>query len=91
MTVNKEIYTKITKYTESIKANANKTEKEQLVSLMEKFDISSSEAYTLIEKELGDNESMDLFRASLHMEMRNPKRHLAKGVPSFRDIDEEDW
>ena len=81
----------MTRYTESIRANANKTEKEQLISIMEKFDISSSEAYTLIEKELGDNESMDLFRASLHMEMRNPKRHLAKGVPSFRDLDEEDW
>ena len=34
----------MTRYTESIRANANKTEKEQLVSLMEKFNISLEEA-----------------------------------------------
>lgn len=81
----------MTRYTESIRANANKTEKEQLTSLMEKFDLSAQEAYTLIEKELGDNESLDLFRASLHVEMNSPKKHLVKGIPSFRDLDEGDW
>ena len=34
----------MTRYTESIRANVNKTEKEQLVSLMEKFNISLEEA-----------------------------------------------
>ena len=45
----------MTRYTESIRANANKTEKEQLVSLMEKFNISLKEARKAITKEIGDD------------------------------------
>ena len=43
----------MTRYTESIRANVNKTEKEQLVSLMEKFNISLKEARMAITKEIG--------------------------------------
>ena len=53
----------MTRYTESIRANVNKTEKEQLVSLMEKFNISASEALNAITEELGEH-SLRLFEAS---------------------------
>ena len=43
----------MTRYTESIRANANKTEKEQLVSLMEKFNISVDDAMDALTEELG--------------------------------------
>ena len=45
----------MTIYTELIRANANKTEKEQLVSLMEEFNISLTEARKAITKEIGNN------------------------------------
>lgn len=88
MTVNKEIHKKMTRYTESIRANANKTEKEQLVSLMEKFNISASEALNAITEELGEH-SLRLFEASWELEREANKSHQIGA--SFVDLDDEDW
>ena len=78
----------MTRYTESIRANANKTEKEQLVSLMEKFNISSSEALNAITEELGEH-SLRLFEASWELEREANKSHHIGA--SFVDLDDEDW
>ena len=78
----------MTKYTESIKANANKTEKEQLVSLMEKFNISASEALDAITEEFGEH-SLRLFEASWELEREANKSHHIGA--SFVDLGDEDW
>ena len=78
----------MTRYTESIRANVNKTEKEQLVSLMEKFNISSSEALNAITEELGEH-SLRLFEASWELEREANKSHHIGA--SFVDLDDEDW
>ena len=78
----------MTRYTESIRANANKTEKEQLVSLMEKFNISASEALNVITEELGEH-SLRLFEASWELEREANKSHHIGA--SFVDLDDEDW
>lgn len=51
----------MTRYTEFIRANANKTEKEQLVSLMEKFNISVDDAMDALTEELGGITNSDKF------------------------------
>ena len=78
----------MTRYTESIRANANKTEKEQLVSLMEKFNISASEALDAITEEFGEH-SLRLFEASWKLEREANKSHQIGA--SFVDLDDEDW
>ena len=78
----------MTRYTESIRANANKTEKEQLVSLMEKFNISASEALNAITEEFGEH-SLRLFEASWELEREANKSHHIGA--SFIDLDDEDW
>ena len=78
----------MTRYTESIRANANKTEKEQLVSLMEKFNISASEALDAITEEFGEH-SLRLFEASWELE-REANKSDQIGA-SFVDLDDEDW
>lgn len=78
----------MTRYTESIRANANKTEKEQLVSLMEKFNLSASEALDVITEEMG-GDSMRFFEASWSLE-REANKSQTMGA-SFVDLDEEDW
>ena len=78
----------MTRYTESIRANANKTEKEQLVSLMEKFNISASEALDAITEEFGEH-SLRLFEASWELEREANKSHHIGA--SFVDLDDEDW
>ena len=78
----------MTRYTESIRANVNKTEKEQLVSLMEKFNISASEALNAITEEFGEH-SLRLFEASWELEREANKSHLIGA--SFVDLDDEDW
>lgn len=78
----------MTRYTESIRANANKTEKEQLVSLMEKFNISASEALNAITEEFGEH-SLRLFEASWELEREANKSHHIGA--SFVDLDDEDW
>ena len=79
----------MTRYTESIRANANKTEKEQLVSLMEKFNISASEALDAITEEFGEH-SLRLFEASWELE-REANRPQVKMGANFADLDDEDW
>ena len=76
------------RYTESIRANANKTEKEQLVSLMEKFNISASEALDAITEEFGEH-SLRLFEASWELEREANKSHHIGA--SFVDLGDEDW
>ena len=78
----------MTRYTESIRANANKTEKEQLVSLMEKFNISASEALDAITEEFGEH-SLRLFEASWELEIEANKSHHIGA--SFVDLGDEDW
>ena len=78
----------MTRYTESIRANANKTEKEQLVSLMEKFNISASEALNAITEEFGEH-SLRLFEASWELEREANKSHHIGA--SFVDLGDEDW
>lgn len=78
----------MTRYTESIRANVNKTEKEQLVSLMEKFNISASEALNAITEEFGEH-SLRLFEASWELEREANKSHHIGA--SFVDLDDEDW
>ena len=78
----------MTRYTESIRANANKTEKEQLVSLMEKFNISASEALDAITEEFGEH-SLRLFEASWELEREANKSHHIGA--SFVDLGDEDW
>ena len=78
----------MTRYTESIRANANKTEKEQLVSLLEKFNISASEALNAITEEFGEH-SLRLFEASWELEREANKSHHIGA--SFVDLDDEDW
>ena len=78
----------MTRYTESIRANVNKTEKEQLVSLMEKFNISASEALDAITEEFGEH-SLRLFEASWELEREANKSHHIGA--SFVDLDDEDW
>ena len=78
----------MTRYTESIRANANKTEKEQLVSLMEKFNISASEALNAITEEFGEH-SLRLFEASWELEREANKSHHIGA--SFVDLDDQDW
>ena len=78
----------MTRYTESIRANTNKTEKEQLVSLMEKLNISASEALNAITEELGEH-SLRLFEASWELEREANKSHHIGA--SFVDLDDEDW
>ena len=91
MTVNKEIYTKITKYTESIKANANKTEKEQLVSLMEKFNISVYEAMDILIEELGESvyDSLDYLKAYWDLEDSSKEKEITN-VVDYKNLG-EDW
>ena len=91
MTVNKEIYTKITKYTESIKANANKTEKEQLVSLMEKFNISVYEAMDILIEELGESvyDSLDYLEAYWDLEDSSKEKEITN-VVDYENLG-EDW
>ena len=78
MTVNKEIYTKMTKYTESIKANINKPKKEQFIFLMEKFNISVYEAMDILIEELGESvyDSLDYLEAYWDLEDPLRKRKL---------------
>lgn len=78
----------MTRYTESIRANVNKTDKEQLVSLMEKFNISASEALNAITEEFGEH-SLRLFEASWELEREANKSHHIGA--SFVDLDDEDW
>ena len=78
----------MTRYTESIRANVNKTEKEQLVSLMEKFNISASEALDAITEEFGEH-SLRLFEASWELEREANKSHHIGA--SFVDLGDEDW
>ena len=91
MTVNKEIYTKITKYTESIKANANKTEKEQLVSLMEKFNIDVDDAMDSLTEELGESvyDSLDYLEAYWDLEDSSKEKEITN-VVDYENLG-EDW
>ena len=91
MTVNKEIYTKITKYTESIKANANKTEKEQLVSLMEKFNIDVDDAMDALTEELGESvyDSLDYLEAYWDLEDSSKEKEITN-VVDYENLG-EDW
>ena len=91
MTVNKEIYTKITKYTESIKANANKTEKEQLVSLMEKFNLRVYEPMDILIEELGESvyDSLDYLEAYWDLEDSSKEKEITN-VVDYENLG-EDW
>ena len=72
----------MTRYTESIKANANKTEKEQLVSLMEKFNISVYEAMDILIEELGESvyDSLDYLEAYWDLEDSSKEKEITNVV-----------
>ena len=91
VTVNKEIHKKMTRYTESIKANANKTEKEQLVSLMEKFNISVYEAMDILIEELGESvyDSLDYLEAYRDLEDSSKEKEITN-VVDYENLG-EDW
>ena len=91
VTVNKEIHKKMTRYTESIKANANKTEKEQLVSLMEKFNISVYEAMDILIEELGESvyDSLDYLEAYWDLEDSSKEKEITN-VVDYENLG-EDW
>ena len=91
MTVNKEIYTKMTKYTESIKANINKPEKEQFISLMEKFNISVYEAMDILIEELGESvyDSLDYLEAYWDLEDSSKEKEITN-VVDYENLG-EDW
>ena len=81
----------MTKYTESIKANANKTEKEQLVSLMEKFNINVDDAMDALTEELGDNiyDSLEFLEAYWDVEASSNKKGATK-VVNYENLG-DDW
>ena len=91
VTVNKEIHKKMTRYTESIRANANKTEKEQLVSLMEKFNISVYEAMDILIEELGESvyDSLDYLEAYWDLEDSSKEKEITN-VVDYENLG-EDW
>ena len=72
----------MTKYTESIKANANKTEKEQLVSLMEKFNIDVDDAMDALIEELGESvyDSLDYLEAYWDLEDSSKEKEITNVV-----------
>ena len=81
----------MTKYTESIKANANKTEKEQLVSLMEKFNIDVDDAMDALIEELGESvyDSLDYLEAYWDLEDSTKEKEITN-VVDYENLG-EDW
>lgn len=81
----------MTRYTESIRANANKTEKEQLVSLMEKFNINVNEAMDALTEELGESiyDSLDYLEAYWDLEASSKKKKITN-VVNYENLG-EDW
>ena len=81
----------MTRYTESIRANANKTEKEQLVSLMEKFNISVYEAMDILIEELGESvyDSLDYLEAYWDFEDSSKEKEITN-VVDYENLG-EDW
>ena len=81
----------MTRYTEFIRANANKTEKEQLVSLMEKFNISVDDAMDALTEELGDNiyDSLEFLEAYWDVEASSNKKGATK-VVNYENLG-DDW
>ena len=81
----------MTKYTESIKANANKTEKEQLVSLMEKFNIDVDDAMDALTEELGESvyDSLDYLEAYWDLEDSSKEKEITN-VVDYENLG-EDW
>lgn len=81
----------MTKYTESIKANANKTEKEQLVSLMEKFNIDVDDAMDALIEELGESvyDSLDYLEAYWDLEDSSKEKEITN-VVDYENLG-EDW
>lgn len=81
----------MTKYTESIKANANKTENEQLVSLMEKFNIDVDDAMDALIEELGESvyDSLDYLEAYWDLEDSSKEKEITN-VVDYENLG-EDW
>ena len=81
----------MTKYTESIKANAHKTEKEQLVSLMEKFNIDVDDAMDALTEELGESvyDSLDYLEAYWDLEDSSKEKEITN-VVDYENLG-EDW
>ena len=68
------------RYTESIRANVNKTEKEQLTSLMEKFDLNVDEAMGALIEELEESvyDSLEYLEAYWDLEASSKRRKLLR-------------
>ena len=81
----------MTRYTESIRANANKTEKEQLVSLMEKFNIDVDDAMDALTEELGESvyDSLDYLEAYWDLEDSSKEKEITN-VVDYENLG-EDW
>lgn len=80
----------MTKYTESIKANANKTEKEQLVSLMEKFNIDVDDAMDALTEELGGITNSDKFDDSYWEIVFESNSNTSRYGANYENLG-EDW
>ena len=80
----------MTRYTESIRANANKTEKEQLVSLMEKFNISVDDAMDALTEELGDITNSDKFDDSYWKIVFESNKNTHRYGASYENLG-DDW
>ena len=83
----------MTRYTESIRANANKTEKEQLVSLMAKFNISLQEARKAITKEFGNTSNLHKFTEAywdLKLSSEAEEENFTQEVVDYENLG-DDW
>ena len=80
----------MTRYTEFIRANANKTEKEQLVSLMEKFNISVDDAMDALTEELGDITNSDKFDDSYWEIVFESNKNTHRYGASYENLG-DDW
>ena len=79
----------MTRYTEAIRANANKTEKEQLTSLMEKFNLSLTEARKTITKELGNKVNLNKLMEA-YWDLKFASESEPQDVVDYENL-EDDW
>ena len=77
--------------THSIKANINKLEKEQFISLMEKFNISVYEAMDILIEELGESvyDSLDYLEAYWDLEDSSKEKEITN-VVDYENLG-DDW
>ena len=78
------------RYTESIRANVNKIEKEQLTSLMEKFDLNVDEAMGALTEELGESVYDSLEYLEAYWDLKFASESEPQDVVDYENL-EDDW